>query len=133
MRFVKPYIKSKSYPKKKRIIRIYIGSLIILSFIVYFYVVKEGQERQGKEEEMKTKLIQEWVGFTSVKNIRCLVEEGKYLWVGTDRGLVKLNKSTGEFIVYDKWNSKLPDNYVYAIAIDGQGKQMDWNRWWRAC
>jgi len=124
MRFVKPYIRSKIYLKKKRIIRIYIGSLIILSFIVYFYVVKEGQKRQGKEEEMKTKLIQEWVGFTGVKNIQCLVEEGKYLWVGTDRGLVKLNKSTGEFIVFDEWNSKLPDNNVTAIAIDEQG-----NKW----
>jgi ligand-binding sensor domain-containing protein len=35
-----------------------------------------------------------------------------------------LNKTTGEFIVYDKWNSKLPDNHVLAIAIDGQG-----NKW----
>jgi ligand-binding sensor domain-containing protein len=39
-------------------------------------------------------------------------------------GLVKLNKTTGEFIVYNKWNSKLPDNWVWAIAIDGQG-----NKW----
>jgi ligand-binding sensor domain-containing protein len=39
-------------------------------------------------------------------------------------GLVKLNKSTGEIIVYDKWNSKLPDNYILAIAIDGEG-----NKW----
>jgi ligand-binding sensor domain-containing protein len=68
---------------------------------------------------------QEWIGFTSGKNIRCLADEGQYLWVGTvGGGLVKLNKSTGEFIVYDKWNSKLPDNFVFAIAIDGQG-----NKW----
>jgi ligand-binding sensor domain-containing protein len=60
--------------------------------------------------------------FTSGKNILCLADEGQYLWVGTyGGGLVKLNKSTGEFIVYDKWNSKLPDNYVLAIAIDGRG------------
>ena len=64
---------------------------------------------------------QEWIGFTSGKYIRCIADEGQYLWVGTDGGgLVKLNKSTGEIIVYDKWNSKLPDNWVYAIAIDGQ-------------
>jgi ligand-binding sensor domain-containing protein len=68
---------------------------------------------------------QEWIGFTSGKNILCLADEGQYLWVGTaGGGLVKLNKSTGEFIVYDKWNSKLPDNFVWAIAIDGQG-----NKW----
>jgi len=68
---------------------------------------------------------QEWIGFTSGKDIWCLAEEGQYLWVGTaGSGLVKLNKSTGEFIVYDKWNSKLPDNHIGAIAIDGQG-----NKW----
>jgi len=68
---------------------------------------------------------QEWIVFTSGKNIRCLADEGQYLWVGTwGGGLVKLNKSTGKFIVYDKWNSKLPDNYVLAIAIDGEG-----NKW----
>ena len=68
---------------------------------------------------------QEWIGFTNGKDIRCLAEEGEYLWVGTaGGGLVKLNKSTGEIIVYAKWNSKLPDNYVRAIAIDGQG-----NKW----
>jgi ligand-binding sensor domain-containing protein len=30
----------------------------------------------------------------------------------------------GELIIYEKWNSGLPDNAVYAIAIDGQG-----NKW----
>jgi ligand-binding sensor domain-containing protein len=64
---------------------------------------------------------QEWIGFTSEKNIWCLADEGQYLWVGTNGGgLVKLNKSTGDFIIYNKWNSKLPDNYVLAIAIDRQ-------------
>jgi sugar lactone lactonase YvrE len=57
--------------------------------------------------------------------ITCLAQEGNYLWVGTDGGgLVKLNKTTGEFIVYGKWNSKLPSNRVYSIVIDGQG-----NKW----
>jgi sugar lactone lactonase YvrE len=69
---------------------------------------------------------QEWnVYNTKGKFITCLAEEGEYLWVGTyGGGLVKLNKSTGEIIVYGKWNSKLPDNYVSAIAIDAQG-----NKW----
>jgi len=68
---------------------------------------------------------QEWIRFTSGKDISCLAEEGEYLWVGTAGGwLVKLNKSTGEFIVYDKWNSKLPHNWVTTIAIDRQG-----NKW----
>ena len=63
---------------------------------------------------------QEWSVFLAGKQINCLADEGQYLWVGTTDGLVKLNKSTGEFIVYDKWNTKLPGNYVTAIAIDEQ-------------
>jgi hypothetical protein len=67
---------------------------------------------------------QEWIGFISGKNIWCLADEGQYLWIGTGGGgLVKSNKSTGDFIVYDKWNSKLPDNDVTSIAIDKQGKK----------
>jgi hypothetical protein len=58
------------------------------------------------------------------KQINCLADEEEYIWIGTVNGLVKLHKSTGEFIVYGKWNSELPDNYVLAIAIDGQG-----NKW----
>jgi ligand-binding sensor domain-containing protein len=65
---------------------------------------------------------QEWIVYNANgKDINCLAQEGNYLWVGTDGGgLVKLNKSTGDFIIYNKWNSKLPDNHVLAIAVDGQ-------------
>jgi ligand-binding sensor domain-containing protein len=68
---------------------------------------------------------QEWVVYTSGRYIFCLADEGNYLWIGTwGGGLVRLNKMTGEFIIYDKWNSGLPDNDVRAIAIDAQG-----NKW----
>jgi ligand-binding sensor domain-containing protein len=67
---------------------------------------------------------QVWIGFTSGKFILSIADDGNYLWVGTAGGLVKLNKYTGQFIVYDKWNSQLPDNSVQAIAIDEQG-----NKW----
>jgi ligand-binding sensor domain-containing protein len=67
----------------------------------------------------------EWIGFTSGKFILSFAEEGDYLWIGTKGGgLVKLNKATGEFIVYDKWNSGLHSNDVISIVIDGKG-----NKW----
>jgi sugar lactone lactonase YvrE len=67
----------------------------------------------------------EWIGFTSGNFILSFADEGNYIWIGTaGGGLVKLNKSTGEFIVYDKWNSGLPDNFIWSIAIDKQG-----NKW----
>jgi ligand-binding sensor domain-containing protein len=68
---------------------------------------------------------QEWIVYTNGKYINCLADEGEYLWIGTEHGgLVKLNKSNGDFIIYDKLSSGLPSNWVNAIAIDGQG-----NKW----
>jgi hypothetical protein len=67
---------------------------------------------------------QEWSVYLARTWINYLADEGQYLWVGTWGGLVKLNKSTGEYIIYDEWNSKLPNNHVYAIAVDGGG-----NKW----
>jgi ligand-binding sensor domain-containing protein len=40
-------------------------------------------------------------------------------------GLVKFDGVN--WTVYNTSNSGLPDNSVYAIAIDGAGEQMDWN------
>jgi ligand-binding sensor domain-containing protein len=70
--------------------------------------------------------VREWVVYNmGGKFIRCLVEEGEYLWVGTwGAGLVRINKRTGEFVVYDKFNSGLTNNYVSSIAIDSLG-----NKW----
>jgi hypothetical protein len=56
--------------------------------------------------------------------INCIADEGEYLWVGVDGGLVKLNKLTGDLIVYNRSNSGLTYNWVTAIAIDKQG-----NKW----
>ena len=36
----------------------------------------------------------EWRNFTNSETTRSIAEEGEYLWLGTDGGLVKFNKST---------------------------------------
>ena len=65
---------------------------------------------------------QEWSVFLAGKQINCLADEGEYIWIGTDGdGLVKLNKSTGEWIVYNSLNSSLPNDYILSIAIDKRG------------
>jgi len=81
---------------------------------------------RGEKINSRFRTIQQgWIGYKTDSSIRCIVDDGDYLWVGTGGGdLVKLNKATGDFIVYDKWNSPLPDDYVPAIAIDGDG-----NKW----
>jgi VWFA-related protein len=88
-----------------------------------------GLHRNKLKNEVNVKpvspLSQEWIVYISRKYTPCFAEEGEYLWIGTaGGGLVKLNKLTGNFIVYDKWNSGLPDNWIWAIAIDGGG-----NKW----
>jgi ligand-binding sensor domain-containing protein len=49
-------------------------------------------------------------------------------WIGTyGGGLAKFDGVRWK--VYNTSNSGLPDNYGFrAIAIDGQGEQMDWNK-----
>lgn len=47
-------------------------------------------------------------------------DAGMYIWSGGD-GLCKYNKLTGERILYNKANSKLPDDRVTAIEIEQNG------------
>ncbi|MEG8947938.1 T9SS type A sorting domain-containing protein [Rosettibacter firmus] len=66
----------------------------------------------------------EWVNFNAGHYINALAFEGDYIWVGTTGGLFNVNMFTGEKVYYIKTNSGLPDNWVYAIAIDSEG-----NKW----
>jgi len=62
--------------------------------------------------------------FTGWKEVLSLADEGRYLWVGTQGGgLVRLDKTTGQFIIYNSRNSALPSNDVTAIVIDGSGSK----------
>ncbi len=63
----------------------------------------------------------EWMNFTSNINIQALADDREYLWIGTEGGLIKLNKATGEMAFCNRGNSGLPDNSIKALAVDGQG------------
>ena len=54
------------------------------------------------------------------KKITAIAEFENYMWVGTDIGLIKLNKTDGSIIIFDK-TSGLPGNYITAIAIHNNG------------
>ena len=54
------------------------------------------------------------------KNIIALAEYENYIWAGTDIGLIKLNKTDGSIVIFDK-TSGLPDNFIAAIAINNEG------------
>ena len=66
----------------------------------------------------------EWMNYTYSTNITALEEEGDYIWVGTNGGLAKINKISGNIFFYNKTNADLPSNSVHSIAIDGSG-----NKW----
>ncbi len=66
----------------------------------------------------------EWINFNVGQYVQAVAAEGNYMWVGTNGDLVKLDKTTGNMTFYNRSNSGLPDNFVLAIVIDGQG-----NKW----
>ena len=66
----------------------------------------------------------DWIIYTNGDDINVIEMENDFVWVGTDGGLVKINRITGNTIFFDKINSGLPSNYVNCIAIDELG-----NKW----
>lgn len=65
----------------------------------------------------------EWINYyMSVKSIVC--SEDDYVWIGTDKGVVKFDKTTNEKTYYNTYNSDLPNNNIFAIGIDSSG-----NKW----
>ncbi len=63
----------------------------------------------------------DWDGYTSIYVVKDIYEDGDYLWIGTFGGLVKLNKETGERVVYTTANSGLTSNFITGIAKDNAG------------
>lgn len=63
----------------------------------------------------------EWAGYSGKEMISRILNDGKYLWVATNSGLLKLNTETEETVVYNRDNSGLPDNHLRSIAKDREG------------
>lgn len=63
----------------------------------------------------------DWINYTSNEFVNSIVEDQNILWIGTNGGLLKLNRETGEKIYYNKANSGLPDNNVNSIILDSLG------------
>ena len=55
----------------------------------------------------------EWENQVNTRKIKSILVDGDYLWLATNGGLVKYNKTTGEKIFYNKGNSDIPDNPCY--------------------
>lgn len=66
----------------------------------------------------------QWVTYTENAIVNSIAEQDNDIWAGTTVGLLKINKSTGELILYNVSNSDLPYIYITSLAIDGFG-----NKW----
>ena len=66
----------------------------------------------------------EWINYTYGNRVFSIEAEGKYIWVGTSGGLVKIDQMSNSTNFYNKGNSGLPDNNISSIAIDETG-----NKW----
>ena len=63
----------------------------------------------------------EWENQVNTRKIKSILVDGDYLWLATNGGLVKYNKTTGEKIFYNKGNSDIPDNFINGIVKDAKG------------
>jgi hypothetical protein len=63
-----------------------------------------------------------WTQYTNVTSISAIAEGGHYLWVGTQGGLVRLDKTTGEKAYFDRFNSTLADSRILQMDSDAKGR-----------
>jgi ligand-binding sensor domain-containing protein len=63
----------------------------------------------------------EWLNYTNCDKVFALLNDGNYLWIATDGGLISLNKETDVLFHYQRNNFKLPDNHILSIAKDSSG------------
>lgn len=66
----------------------------------------------------------DWFSISSGLNIRAITEESGFLWVCTESGFAKFNKTTGEKTLFNKTNSGLRSNFLTSVVIDNNG-----NKW----
>lgn len=66
----------------------------------------------------------QWASYFSQQGVNALRSEGRFIWAGTKRGIIKLDKITGEREFFQKSNSGLPCENVREIVIDSKG-----NKW----
>lgn len=63
----------------------------------------------------------EWLHYSSGRSITAICEDSTFLWVGTEGGLVQINKITDQFTMHTSANSALPPGKVVDMALDEAG------------
>lgn len=63
----------------------------------------------------------EWQHYTFASSVHTIAEEDNYLWLATDNGLVRFDKSTYEKKIFTRTNSELPSSRVTCVVVDHDG------------
>ncbi len=66
----------------------------------------------------------EWITYTKGDKVTSLAEDGENIWLGTSRGLVKIEKETGTSTSYLTAASGFPLHSISCLAVDSSG-----NKW----
>lgn len=64
--------------------------------------------------------LKNWNNYTNTNMVICMQDEGEVLWIGTNGGLVRLNKQNGRKQFYNSCDG-LPETKVSALAINKKG------------
>jgi len=63
----------------------------------------------------------DWIIHTNGNSVRAFEEDGNYMWIGTNDGLVKHNMRTGKQQHFTRYNSPLPSNHIFCLEKDKSG------------
>lgn len=62
--------------------------------------------------------LSDWKNYTNGDWINQIFNDGDFLWIATDGGLVKMDKTSGEKTFYNRATAGLPDNHILCLAKD---------------
>jgi ligand-binding sensor domain-containing protein len=65
--------------------------------------------------------VQTWQHYSDSNTPECLIQDGPFLWVGTDGGLIKFDKSVDTFAIFNPQNSGLSINSVVSLTRGKDG------------
>ena len=63
----------------------------------------------------------EWMNFPTIQKVFGVVSSENDVWIGTNGGLIKLNKTTESLSYYTKGNANLPGNEIRSMSMDSSG------------
>jgi len=65
--------------------------------------------------------VQKWEHYSNSNTPECLIQDGQFLWVGTDGGLIKFDKNVDTFAIFNPQNSGLTITSVLSLTRGSDG------------